>query len=598
MFKRDRNHNSQIGRKHSRRGKSPGSAILSVERLELREMLAGEPILEIPANQFFGEGVSGPQAIPFFATFTDQVTGDDDFTCMIDWGDPNDPGAETATVQYSIDGTSIIGRIEAFHTYTVADTYTVTVTLTDGQGNTALAPDNQTTVDVFPEDETLFIGVGGDPDIGEGEPYFLILPTDAYAVISSWTINWGDGQIETFVPNDPSIQHDYTENVLVATEYRITAAAVTDDGTKYSLGTSVEVEPVGASNPSISGFATVDANAPYTIMLTPPGDVAVAAWTIFWEWDGTETGASSVLIGTETSATHFYSEPGEYQVLARALKIDTTSADSNIIELTVFAAGPGVELEGGVLSVTGDNTASDGVTISQSAGDISVTAGFTGNVPVVFSADDVDEIRVQGGGGNDIILASPGITKPMKIEGGEGNDLITSGGGDDLIEGGPGIDIIYGAGGDDVILGGIGNDDLLGGGGNDVLIGGDGVDMLFGQAGRDLLIGSADEDLLSAGDGEDILIGGSTVYDGYDDINSTAAIDAIMDIWTGTGNFTARKNALLASPALQFNAVFDDDATDIILGGGGRDLVFGNSSAGGGVVDLLALLGDDLVEVN
>jgi Ca2+-binding RTX toxin-like protein len=322
----------------------------------------------------------------------------------------------------------------------------------------------------------------------------------------------------------------------------------------------------------------------------------VVAWTIFWEWDGTETGASDVLPGSATSAMHVYSEPGEYQVLARALKLDSTSADSNIITLTVVAVGPGVTLDSGVLSVTGDNAASDGVTISQSGGNISVAAGFTGNVPVVFSADDVDEIHVQGGGGNDIILASPGITKPMKIEGGEGNDLITSGGGDDHIEGGPGVDIVNGAGGDDVILGGDGNDSLLGGGGNDVLIGGGGTDMLFGQAGRDLLIGSADEDLLSAGDGEDILIGGSTDYDGYNDINSIAGIDAIMAEWTSTSSFNTRRNNLAA--ILNISTVTDDNATDIILGGAGSDWVFGdNSTSGDGVADIMVLIGDVLAPI-
>ena len=73
------------------------------------------------------------------------------------------------------------------------------------------------------------------------------------------------------------------------------------------------------------------------------------------------------------------------------------------------------------------------------------------------------------------------------------------------------------------------------------------IDILSGDAGRDLLIGSADEDLLSSGNGEDILIGGSTIYDGYNDINSTAGIDAIMAIWTGNGSFTSRMNNLLAS---------------------------------------------------
>ena len=157
---------------------------------------------------------------------------------------------------------------------------------------------------------------------------------------------------------------------------------------------------------------------------------------------------------------------------------------------------------------------------------------------------------------------------------------------------------MYGAGGDDVLLGGIGTDSLFGGSGNDVLIGGDGSDILSGDAGRDLLIGSDDEDLLSAAPVKTFSLAGPQSTTDITTSTALQGIDAIMAIWTGDGTFTARKNALLASLALQSNAVFDDDATDIILGGAGSDLVFGNSSAGGGVVDLLVLLGDTLAEVN
>ena len=238
-----------------------------------------------------------------------------------------------------------------------------------------------------------------------------------------------------------------------------------------------------------------------------------------------------------------------------------------------------------------------------SGGNISVNGSFNGSNPVTFPVSAVTEIVIQLGNSSDILISAGNINVPMIIDAGGGNDLITTGSGNDVIRGGAGVDIIYSEAGDDVILGGIGNDDLFGGAGNDVLIGGDGTDMLFGGSGRDFLIGSQDEDLLNSGNDDDILIGG---YTSYDDYNATgkAAIDAVMAIWTSTASFTSRVSSLTASGGLlQANAkVFDDDNVDMIVGGSGRDLAFGdNSPAGDGVQDLLSLnlsaLQDTLVQL-
>jgi hypothetical protein len=226
-----------------------------------------------------------------------------------------------------------------------------------------------------------------------------------------------------------------------------------------------------------------------------------------------------------------------------------------------------------------------------------VLASFNSSNPMLFASASVTEIRVRTRGGHDIVVTAANVTQLMTIDGGTGNDLLTGGGGRNVIQGGSGHDVLYGSDGDDVLLGGTGNDDLFGGCGNDVLVGGEGCDMLNGGVGRDLLIGSQNEDLLNGGGDEDILIGGYTSHD-----NNVSALDAIMAIWGSAANFNTRVAALTGSGGLLQAgvAVFDDDDFDILVGGTGRDLVFGDTNPWDGAVDLIALqlTQDVLVAVN
>jgi hypothetical protein len=112
-----------------------------------------------------------------------------------------------------------------------------------------------------------------------------------------------------------------------------------------------------------------------------------------------------------------------------------------------------------------------------------------------------------------------------------------------------------------------------------------------------LLIGSRNEDLLVGGNDEDIHIGGFTIHD-----NSVAALDAIMAVWGSAASFSSRVATLTAPGGLlqAGTAVFDDDAIDLIIGGAGRDLVFGDTNPLDGAFDLIALQSaqDVLVAVN
>lgn len=75
-----------------------------------------------------------------------------------------------------------------------------------------------------------------------------------------------------------------------------------------------------------------------------------------------------------------------------------------------------------------------------------------------------------------------------------------------------------------------------------------------------------------------------------------------MAIWTSAASFNSRVTSLTTSGGLLQAgvAVFDDDDLDIIIGGAGRDLVFGDTNPFDGAIDLIALQSaqDRLIAVN
>jgi Ca2+-binding RTX toxin-like protein len=259
--------------------------------------------------------------------------------------------------------------------------------------------------------------------------------------------------------------------------------------------------------------------------------------------------------------------------------------------------GTGVELIDGVLHIVGSD-ANDCVTIFRVGSQIKVITSFTVPHLQFFNAADITDIQVRTRGGHDCVVTASNVTHSMTIDGGSGNDLLVGGGGPNLLIGGSGHDALYGGAGNDILLGGTGNDDLFGGSGDDILVGGHGNDILNGGTGRDLIIGSQDNDLLYGGSGEDILIGGYTIHD-----NDLAALDAVMAIWTSSASFAARVSDLTSSGGLLEAgvAVFDDNECDILIGGSGRDLIFGDTSFwGDGAIDLIVLnpFQDTLVALN
>jgi Ca2+-binding RTX toxin-like protein len=709
-------HNKAKSSKRSRRVAPLRRTALGLECLELRSLLSVNLALDIEDNQFFGTGLSH---VPFRAMFTDvREATPPAYNYTINWGDGSalEMGSTTDFITQSQfgqgpqAGDAILGRIQKFHTFDNDQLqYTVTVTLTDGLGN---SDEFSTVVDIYDVDPLLSIGVGSAQQTLEGSQFSLNLP--AAPMGSTWRINWGD-EIETLVPANSSATYVYLDDVVLGTlnaPRTITAALDNPNaGIFYAQGFhGVTVQDVERTL-TISGNAVVNEGETYTldILSSDPGVDPIEFWIVYWQntqdtennpqLDPDFEGAEQFFTNLPSSAPKVYAEPGSFLVRVDAFSDDLLPAISNLWSVTVLnvdptadAGGPyevtgntpialqgtgtdpggsssleftwdldgdgefgetgedalrgdetledplfdptgltesvtvtlrvtdaqgadhedtaqitvqqtdGVDLNDGVLSIIDSNAANDIVTVTQSGANISVT--INGNTEVFDTTDpEVGELQfvdVVLGSGHDVVVIASNITVPVEINGGDGNDFLAGGGGPSTLIGGNGNDILWGAAGDDVLLGGSGNDDLFGGGGNDALVGGTGNDIVTGGAGRDLLIGSQHQDLLVGGNGEDILIGGATSHD-----NNTTALDNIMDIWGSTApedTFDVRIYKLTQEDGLlDSDAIFDDDALDIILGGAGRDLVFGDTNpAGNGVVDLLLLsaIQDELIAID
>jgi Ca2+-binding RTX toxin-like protein len=128
--------------------------------------------------------------------------------------------------------------------------------------------------------------------------------------------------------------------------------------------------------------------------------------------------------------------------------------------------------------------------------------------------------------------------------------------------------LFYGNGGDDTLVGGSGGSAMLGGDGDDTLGDGSGCDLLIGGGGKDLLEG---------GHGEDVLVGGSIADDQWADPDARLRLCPEFDVWRdGYLSYDVRATLLRGGPLAAGH--IHDDAADVLRGGQGRDLFFGNAA--------------------
>lgn len=189
-----------------------------------------------------------------------------------------------------------------------------------------------------PSNPTLTLS--GAAGVNEQATYTLNLAaSDPGQTISSWAINWGDGNVQTVTGNPSSVTHAYASG---PNAYTISATATDGTGT-YAAGNTVAVSVQHVTPTlSISGGASVNEGALYTLMLSGSDLHSILSWTINWG-DGNSQNVS----GNPSSVTHTYATgPNSYTVSATATDNAGTYSAGNSVGVSVAHVPPTLSLSG------------------------------------------------------------------------------------------------------------------------------------------------------------------------------------------------------------------------------------------------------------
>ena len=175
------------------------------------------------------------QPVNVTATFTD-VGLADTHTATIDWGDGT---VEAALVN------ELTGQVATpDHSYANTGIYNAVLTVFDDDGSTAVPFSIEITK------ELTLATVSGGSEIAEGSVYVLDLDVTGpeAANVTEWTIDWGDGTVQTLTGNPSFAFHIYGDGPFDA---RITATAT--NGVENFGASALDVSVVN-SDPQISLF--------------------------------------------------------------------------------------------------------------------------------------------------------------------------------------------------------------------------------------------------------------------------------------------------------------------------------------------------------
>jgi hypothetical protein len=252
----------------------------------------------------------------------------------------SDPGTlDGHTIRWSVvssNDQAIADGTGSSFTFTPNDDgmYTVTATVTDSDGGVGTTTATITATRVPPT-----LSLSGPATVDEGGSYTLNLNGQEPGVdqITSWTIHWGDGTVQTVNGNPSTVTHTYAQG---PNGYSISAQASDEDGiTDAPNALAVQVVAVNvqvvAVNPTLtlSGAATANPLSTYTLNLSATGTDAqtISSWTIHWG-DGT----TDVVAGNPSAVTHAYAlVHRSYTISALTTNDKGTFAAGNTVSLNM-----------------------------------------------------------------------------------------------------------------------------------------------------------------------------------------------------------------------------------------------------------------------
>lgn len=179
------------------------------------------------------------------------------------------------------------------------------------------------------------------PTVPDLTPYVLGLSSydPNPDTISSWTITWGDGDVQTVQGDPSSVTHTFAGGPNTDT---VSATATDQNGTYSSNTLPVTVLPAPLG-PTISGNPTVNEDAIYTLNLatTNPDQLPINSWTINWG-DGSP---AQTVSGNPSSVTHVFADAGPYTINASVTDSQGSYAASPL-NVSVQVVAPTVTISG------------------------------------------------------------------------------------------------------------------------------------------------------------------------------------------------------------------------------------------------------------
>jgi PKD repeat protein len=210
------------------------------------------------------------------------------------------------------------------HTYNVADTYSVSLTVT-----TAVGSDTETKTDII----TVNVGAPtpptadftATPTSGDAPLTVQFVDTSASgsSVITEWLWEFGDDTTST--DRNPSHVYD------TAGSYSVTLTVITADGSDEEFKSNLIAVASGSGTAPTAAFSAtpLSGNAPLTVQFTDestPGTSPITTWA--WDFgDGTTSEGSS--------PSHIYSAAGSYTVVLTVTTLDGVDSETKADLITV-----------------------------------------------------------------------------------------------------------------------------------------------------------------------------------------------------------------------------------------------------------------------
>jgi PKD repeat protein len=338
------------------------------------------PVLVVADDQIVDEGtlldLSAIGGAPPLGLFVDDGALDT-HTATVDWGDGS--GVQSATI-FAAPGAGAIGGT---HTYADDGVYTVTVTVTDDDGATALQTFEVTvsnvmpTLEVVPSDDSIVEGSSVTFDATFSDPGFdnALNPGAEKSESFTYDVDWGDGRDAIVgmsvadLNGGPGVSstgafsgsHTYADDGT----YTVTVTIHDDDGGSFTREFIVTVENaapvlVPPANQTVNEGATLSlanlgtfTDGGFDNPLNPGAEKA-ETFTYDVEWgDGRDpiTGASiadtnggpGVPSSGTISGSHIYADNGTYTVTV-TIYDDDGGSDTATFEVTVNNVQPTLEV--------------------------------------------------------------------------------------------------------------------------------------------------------------------------------------------------------------------------------------------------------------